>query len=92
MGLIQQGSQGLLGWSQSFINGDWSTPDLKALTDWAMANEDNLQEVMTANWFSNLFNRVLHKIRRNSRSGSRRNIAAHYDLGNDFYQLWLGRP
>lgn len=89
VGLIQQGSQGLLGWSESFINGDWSTPDLKALTDWAMANEDNLQEVMAANWFSNLFNRVLHKIRRNSRSGSRRNIAAHYDLGNDFYQLWL---
>ncbi|MBO9495518.1 class I SAM-dependent methyltransferase [Thalassotalea sp. G20_0] len=89
VGLIQQGSQGLLGWSESFINGDWSTPDLKALTDWAMANEDNLQEVMAANWFSNLFNRLLHKIRRNSRSGSRRNIAAHYDLGNDFYQLWL---
>ncbi|WP_257263965.1 cyclopropane-fatty-acyl-phospholipid synthase family protein, partial [Endozoicomonas sp. ONNA2] len=89
VGIIQQGSQGLLGWTESFINGDWSTPDLKALTDWAMANEDNLQEVMAGNWFSNLFNRILHKIRRNSRSGSRRNIATHYDLGNDFYQLWL---
>ena len=89
VGLIQQSSQGLLGWSESYINGDWSTPDLKALTDWAMANEDNLQAVMSSNWLSNLVNRILHKMRRNSRSGSRRNIAAHYDLGNDFYKLWL---
>lgn len=89
VGLIQQGSQGLLGWSESYINGDWSTPDLKALTDWAMANEENLQDVMASNWLSRMFNRVLHKIRRNSRSGSRRNIAAHYDLGNDFYKQWL---
>ncbi len=89
MGLIQQSSQGLLGWSESYINGDWSTPDLKALTDWAMANEDNLQGLMASNWLSNIFSRILHKMRRNSRSGSRRNIAAHYDLGNDFYELWL---
>lgn len=89
VGLIRQSSQGLLGWSESYFNGDWSTPDLKALTDWAMANEDSLLEVMASNWFSNLFNRVLHRLRRNSRSGSRRNIAAHYDLGNPFYQQWL---
>ncbi|USE37192.1 cyclopropane-fatty-acyl-phospholipid synthase family protein [Endozoicomonas sp. SCSIO W0465] len=89
VGLIQQSSQGLLGWSESYINGDWSTPDLRALTDWAMVNEDNLQGVMASNWLSNTFNRLLHRLRRNSCSGSRRNIAAHYDLGNDFYRQWL---
>lgn len=89
VGLIRQSSQGLLGWSESYLNGDWSSPDLKALTDWAMVNEEKLQGVMASGWPGNMVNRLLHKMRRNSRSGSRRNVAAHYDLGNDFYQQWL---
>ena len=89
MALLRRGRQGLLGWAETYINGDWSSPDLKSLTDWAMANEEQLQEVMAGNWFSNLVNRLWHRIRHNSRHGSRRNIAAHYDLGNDFYRHWL---
>lgn len=87
--LLHHSSRGLLGWCETYINGDWSSPDLKALTEWAMANEAQLQGLMAGNWFSKLVNRLWHRARHNSRSGSRRNIAAHYDLGNDFYQHWL---
>ena len=89
MALLGQSNQGMLGWAEAYINGDWSSPDLKCLTDWAMTNEDALEEVMAGNWLSNLVNRLWHRVRRNSRAGSRRNIAAHYDLGNDFYRHWL---
>ncbi|WP_299733473.1 cyclopropane-fatty-acyl-phospholipid synthase family protein [uncultured Endozoicomonas sp.] len=89
MSLIRQSSNGLLGWAEAYLNGDWSTPDLKALTDWAMHNEQPLEQLLSSSLFSRLFNRLLHKLRRNSKAGSRRNIAAHYDLGNDFYRQWL---
>jgi cyclopropane-fatty-acyl-phospholipid synthase len=79
------------GVSNGYLDGDWSTPDLSQLLQLGMHNE----AVLTArakSWLSNLTgNRILHALRANTRRGSRRNIAAHYDLGNDFFLAWLDR-
>ncbi|MGV8936594.1 MAG: class I SAM-dependent methyltransferase [Allorhizobium sp.] len=80
---------GKLGFSQSYLDGDWDTPDLGALLGFALANEDRLSRVMGASTLLGKLAYLRHRLRRNSRRGSRRNIAFHYDLGNDFYRLWL---
>jgi len=81
--------RGDVGFAESYMDGDWSTDDLQALLDFFYANETALAGPMTA---SALFGRLLrlrHRLRANTRAGSRRNIAYHYDLGNEFYRLWL---
>ena len=80
---------GLLGWAESFMAGDWSTPNLISLTNWAMHNEARLKQAFGGSGIAKTLNRIWHRLRDNSKRGSRRNIAYHYDLGNDFYQLWL---
>ncbi|MCV6588277.1 MAG: cyclopropane-fatty-acyl-phospholipid synthase family protein [Marinobacterium sp.] len=80
---------GMTGWGEGYMAGDWSSPDLRALTHWAARHEQALQQVFRAGPLSHWLNRLLHRLRDNSRRGSRRNIASHYDLGNDFYRLWL---
>ena len=82
---------GELAFAESFFDGDWWTPDLLALLDLGARNERALQDsitgVVTQRWIS----RFKHWARRNTRRGSKRNIAAHYDLGNAFYAHWLDR-
>ncbi|MDH2433110.1 cyclopropane-fatty-acyl-phospholipid synthase [Pokkaliibacter sp. MBI-7] len=80
---------GLLGWAEGYMAGDWDCDDLHALTDWAMANEQRLEQAFTGSPLSAWLHRLLHRLNANSKRGSRRNIAFHYDLGNDFYRLWL---
>ena len=80
---------GITGLAESYISGGWSTPDLVAVTDWAMTNEKALDSLFEPNWLSGKIQRLIHLLNNNSRKGSRKNIAAHYDLGNDFYQPWL---
>lgn len=80
---------GDVGFAEGYIAGDWSSPDVVALIAVAAENVVHLQEVMDGFAPVRLFNRVRHLFRPNSRKGSRRNIAFHYDLGNDFYRLWL---
>ena len=80
---------GDVGFAEGYIAGDWSSPDLVALIAVAAENVVHLQEVMDGFAPVRLFNRVRHLFRPNSRKGSRRNIAFHYDLGNEFYRLWL---
>lgn len=85
---LLQGGQ--LGMAESYMDGDWDSPDLVALVDWTLGNEAQLPGLMRGgNWWLRQFNRLLHRRRANTRRGSRRNIAYHYDLGNDFYRLWL---
>ncbi|MGA7803534.1 class I SAM-dependent methyltransferase, partial [Bradyrhizobium sp.] len=77
------------GFSSGYIDDDWTTPDLASVLDLGMRNETALTP-QTKNWLlSFAFNRVGHALRANTRRGSRRNIAAHYDLGNDFFRPWL---
>jgi len=80
---------GLIGWAESYMDGEWDSPDIVALVRWALGNEHAMDEVMKGHPVLNFFNRLVHLARSNTRKGSRKNIAYHYDLGNEFYQLWL---
>lgn len=80
---------GDIGFAESYIAGEWSTPDLAALLSLFIANRTAIEEVVYGHWWGRLLYRLRHLTNRNSRAGSRRNIHAHYDLGNDFYRLWL---
>jgi len=80
---------GDIGFAESFIAGDWSTPDLTELLKVFCANRQQVDAMIFGTWFGRLLYRVKHLLHHNSRANSRKNIHAHYDLGNAFYQLWL---
>lgn len=80
---------GDIGLAESYIAQDWSTPDLAALLRLLIANRDALESLVYGNWWGRLAYRVRHLLRRNTKRNSRKNIHAHYDLGNAFYTLWL---
>jgi cyclopropane-fatty-acyl-phospholipid synthase len=80
---------GDIGVAESYIAGDWTTPDLAALLTLFTTNRDDVEALVYGTWWGSLLYRVKHFLRRNSRAGSKKNIHAHYDLGNDFYRLWL---
>jgi len=81
-------SGGEIGFAEAFIDGDWTSPDLAVLLEWALRNE-KASGAYHGHVGARLMRRLAHGLHANSRRGSRRNIAAHYDLGNDFYRLWL---
>jgi cyclopropane-fatty-acyl-phospholipid synthase len=81
--------EGEIGLARSFVDGDWSTPDLAAVMAFGLANGDNFAGSASGFSLAHLINRFGHGLNANSRRGSRRNIAAHYDLGNTFYEQWL---
>jgi len=76
---------------ESFRRGAWETSDLYALLLFGELNETSVDKVMKSTIWRRLIEQVLHKLNQNSRKGSKRYIAAHYDLGNSFYQLWLDK-
>ncbi|MCE4535884.1 cyclopropane-fatty-acyl-phospholipid synthase family protein [Pelomonas sp. P7] len=80
---------GDIGFAEAFIDGEWDSPDLAALLRLCLANRDHIESLVYGRWWGRLAYRLRHLLRRNSRVGSARNIHAHYDLGNDFYRLWL---
>jgi len=80
---------GDIGFAESYVAGHWSSPDLRALLELLVRNREALDEVIFGSWWGALLHRARHLLRRNSRKGSRKNIHAHYDIGNDFYKLWL---
>ncbi len=86
---------GNIGFGESYVDGDWDTDDIKSVIAWFITNiarTPSLQGSSQKLAFTNLLrlaNRVRHWLRPNSLHTSRRNIAEHYDLGNDFYSLWL---
>jgi cyclopropane-fatty-acyl-phospholipid synthase len=82
-------SAGDIGFGEGFMAGEWDTPDLSELLEAFTANLDRLARLQQGGVFSRLFNVLAHLANRNSRAGSRRNILAHYDLGNAFYSRWL---
>ncbi|MFN4311398.1 MAG: class I SAM-dependent methyltransferase [Ferrovibrio sp.] len=79
---------GNLAVGQAYIDNDFDCDDLAALTEWACLNSDLDSTLMGKPWLRTL-RRIGFAFAANSRRGSRRNIAYHYDLGNDFYRLWL---
>lgn len=80
---------GVVGFAASYLDGDWTTPDLLRLFDLVMLNEAILLPARPLSWPARLLGRLRHALHRNTRSGSKRNIAEHYDLGNNFYRPWL---
>lgn len=80
---------GDIGFAEGFLQGEWSTPDLTAVIRLAAQNNEALAPAIDGNCIMRLMNRVGHLLNANSKRGSRRNIEAHYDLGNDFYKEWL---
>ena len=86
---------GNVGFGEAYMDGDWETPDLRAVIEWFIHNlrrdptlRGSSQRIRGLGWLK-LANRAFHLLRPNSLTNSRRNIAEHYDLGNDFYRLWL---
>ena len=82
-------SHGDIGFAESYIRGEWNTPDLQAVLELTVRNRTILEKAIYGSWLGSLAYRVKHWFRDNSKSGSRKNIHAHYDLGNAFYTLWL---
>lgn len=80
---------GDIGFAQTFIDGHWVTDNLPGLIEIFVRNRQALESMIYGSWWGSLLYRLKHVFNRNSRSGSRKNIHAHYDIGNDFYQLWL---
>ena len=80
---------GDIGFAESYIAGDWTTNDLSALLRIFIANRQKLDDIIYGSWAGRLLYRIKHALNRNTRTNSRKNIHAHYDLGNGFYRLWL---
>ncbi|MEO7243545.1 MAG: cyclopropane-fatty-acyl-phospholipid synthase family protein, partial [Rubrivivax sp.] len=81
--------RGDVGFAEGFIDGRWTSPDPATLLRLFLANRAALEAAVAGSWWGSLLDRLRHLTHRNSRRGSRRNIHAHYDLGNAFYRLWL---
>jgi len=80
---------GDIGVARSYVDGDWSSPDLTAVIEVAAVNGGKLLRALQGSMPVMLFHWLAHRLSANSRAGSRRNIQFHYDLGNEFYRLWL---
>ncbi|MBU3646828.1 MAG: class I SAM-dependent methyltransferase [Limnohabitans sp.] len=87
--LTQALKSGDIGFAESYIAGDWTTSNLADLLQLLVANRRDMEEVIYGHWLGRLFYRLRHLLHRNTRSNSKKNIHAHYDLGNAFYKLWL---
>ena len=87
---------GDIGFAESYLDGDWSTPDLTAVIGWFIHNIDHAPTLSGSGRAKTLavnllrsVNRLGHLLRPNSRDTARRNIREHYDLSNEFFALWL---
>ncbi len=82
-------SRGDIGFGEGYMQGLWSTPNLTALLRLCAANREALTTAVYGQWWATLVDQVLHLLRSNRKSQARKNISAHYDLGNAFYAIWL---
>ena len=82
---------GDIGFAEGYMAGEWDTPNLAALLEALVRNQDGITRLFHGQAIANALNWVRHKLNRNSREGAKKNIHAHYDLGNAFYETWLDR-
>jgi cyclopropane-fatty-acyl-phospholipid synthase len=80
---------GDIGFAETFIDGNWNCDNLPGLIELFIRNRETIGSMIYGTWWGNLLYRAKHLCNRNSKTGSRKNIHAHYDIGNDFYRLWL---
>jgi cyclopropane-fatty-acyl-phospholipid synthase len=81
--------RGDLGFAEAYMDGDWDSPDLVALIELAARNQHMADTHGAGTHLSRMFRRAAHAARANTKRRARRNIQAHYDLGNEFYAAWL---
>ncbi|SVB93865.1 uncharacterized protein METZ01_LOCUS246719, partial [marine metagenome] len=78
-----------IGFAESYMQGEWDSPNLTHLLELMACNMDAIENHLQSWSIVRRWHRMQHLLRSNTRRGSRRNIAYHYDLGNNFYSLWL---
>ena len=83
--------QGDIGFATGFLDGDWTSSDVSTLIELGARNGSRLMDALSGLLPYRFFNWIAHRGNDNTKAGSRRNIIAHYDLGNEFYRLWLDR-
>ncbi len=81
--------EGELGFCDAYLDGWWSTPDLQALMDLVHMDEDTIYDSVPGQAIVRAIERFRFWLQRNNRAQAKKNIAYHYDLGNEFYSLWL---
>ena len=89
LALVRLTTSGSVGWYKAWAAGEWSSPDPVPLFELFMLNAASLGELGRAKGARRWVNKFAHRLRDNGLTKARRNIAAHYDLGNDFYAEWL---
>jgi len=82
-------TQATIGVGESYMDGDWTSPDVTTFLALFLENEQWGNRLYTANLWMTALGRFLHWLNRNTKAKAQKNIAAHYDLGNDFYTKWL---
>ena len=80
---------GDVAFAEAYMRGDWTTPDLASVIEVVARNREALDQAIDGFGPARALDWVTHRLRANSKAGSRRNISAHYDLGNEFYAEWL---
>ena len=83
--------KGDLGWAESYIEGNWESSNLSDFLEWGAKNFHEFSKYIRGKWFVILYLRLKHYLNRNSKTGSKKNISFHYDLGNSFYEKWLDK-
>lgn len=83
--------KGDLGWAESYIEKNWESSNLSDFLEWGAKNFHEFSKYIRGKWFIILYLRIKHYLNKNSRSGSKKNISFHYDLGNSFYEKWLDK-
>jgi len=81
--------EGHLGFCDAYLEGWWSTPDLQAFLDFLYSGNEALYDGFPGVALVRIYERMRHWMNRNTKAQARKNISYHYDLGNDFYSLWL---
>jgi cyclopropane-fatty-acyl-phospholipid synthase len=89
LALVRLATSGSVGWYKAWALGEWSSPDPVAIFELFSANALSLGDSARAKGLFRLVNSLAHRLRDNAPGKARRNVAAHYDLGNDFYGVWL---
>ena len=81
--------EGYLGFCDAYLEGWWSTPDLQSFMDLVNADNDEMYNSYPGQVIAQFYEKIRFWLQRNTKAQARRNISYHYDLGNDFYSLWL---
>ena len=89
--MVRLAFSGATGFAEAYMHGEIDSPDITRVFHWFLQNEDKVYTQTDASYLTILKDRIRHYLRRNNKSGSKKNIAYHYDMGNDFYSLWLDK-